>query len=907
MKIKYLLLALVCLPALSFGQQVVPFPTAPMHGTGAPSGFCSPGSLYTNDSNGTLYSCDAGAWASVVAGSTLTFPITVVNGVSGGIPYFNSTVQMSASAILAANALMVGGGAGSAPLTGNADFTYTTHTLASGATGIVDFSAVTSTAGFKVPIASGNTASANGVIDFDSSNGNYHGYVNGADSIFANFATAPSNGRVISATLNGGNVLLSDAGFLASTVVRSASPGVGIAHFAGSTQIVTSSAVNLANADVTGVLPLANITRLFQTNPQTATYQTVSSDFVGCKTIPVASGTFTITLVASGSQPATGQCIYVINYGSGVVTIAPSGQNINGLNSNLTLTAGSAAQPTGIFIVSDGTNYEAQLYGAGSGGGGAYPQAVSGAVASGGIPYFSTATQQSSSGVLTAGYFVLGGGAGGAPTTPFGVVPSASGGTGIASPNQNSIMFGGGSSAVGLITPPSTQGNYNCGYNVSSFGSVPPTCLLVGLTNRAIIGAASTDTVTYSDNSGIVEHDQNATTAVNETLPTPSVLQNTGFIYSYANHTSSLIDTITPNGSYTINGSPSLSINPGVFCRVTIDTNSASNWLADCSGLSGSNFPYTVLTDAATISWPVGGSSSNAKITLGGNRTLSISGAPNGWHGNLFINQGTGNHTLAIPAGSYVQNAGGGVLTLSTAANAQDLVRVTYDGANFWWDSPLLNYTAVNQAFGVNNAVSQESSAATATTVTISISSGHTAVINCGQGANSTSTATITDSGGNTYMQSASGYSVSTGARASGMWYSYLASSVTSVTCTWTGSLSALVRATVFDVIGTATSSIEDSSVNSSNASSGTTYTSGSLTTSNANDILLFGTNFSGGTVTAGSGYTIPSGGQIAGGNAHSAMQYQIVSSTQSAVTTSMTDISSTPFTGVFLALKKHP
>ena len=156
-------------------------------------------------------------------------------------------------------------------------------------------------------------------------------------------------------------------------------------------------------------------------------------------------------------------------------------------------------------------------------------------------------------------------------------------------------------------------------------------------------------------------------------------------------------------------------------------------------------------------------------------------------------------------------------------------------------------------------------------------------------------------------MQSASGYSVSTGARASGMWYSYLASSVTSVTCTWTGSLSALVRATVFDVIGTATSSIEDSSVNSSNASSGTTYTSGSLTTSNANDILLFGTNFSGGTVTAGSGYTIPSGGQIAGGNAHSAMQYQIVSSTQSAVTTSMTDISSTPFTGVFLALKKHP
>jgi hypothetical protein len=33
---------------------------------------------------------------------------------------------------------------------------------------------------------------------------------------------------------------------------------VGIAHFAGSTQTVTSSAVNLASTDVTGILPIAN-------------------------------------------------------------------------------------------------------------------------------------------------------------------------------------------------------------------------------------------------------------------------------------------------------------------------------------------------------------------------------------------------------------------------------------------------------------------------------------------------------------------------------------------------------------------------------------------------------------------------------------------------------------------------
>ena len=42
------------------------------------------------------------------------------------------------------------------------------------------------------------------------------------------------------------------------TCVTASSPGAGIAHFAGSTQAVTSSAVNLASSDVTGITPVAN-------------------------------------------------------------------------------------------------------------------------------------------------------------------------------------------------------------------------------------------------------------------------------------------------------------------------------------------------------------------------------------------------------------------------------------------------------------------------------------------------------------------------------------------------------------------------------------------------------------------------------------------------------------------------
>ncbi len=126
----------------------------------------------------------------------------------------------------------------------------------------------------------------------------------------------------------------------------------------------TPSAIVLTNG--TG-LPASAITGQFATNAQTSTYQVLAADFASCKTIIVASGTFTITLVASGSQPADGSCITILNYGTGVVTLARSGQNINGAAANLTGTAGSATAPTGWRVYSNGTNYFAEVIGGGAG------------------------------------------------------------------------------------------------------------------------------------------------------------------------------------------------------------------------------------------------------------------------------------------------------------------------------------------------------------------------------------------------------------------------------------------------------------------------------------------------------------------------------------------------------------
>lgn len=55
--------------------------------------------------------------------STPAYPVTVTGGVSGGIPYFNSTTQESSSALLAANGVVVGGGGGAAPAT-NANLVF---------------------------------------------------------------------------------------------------------------------------------------------------------------------------------------------------------------------------------------------------------------------------------------------------------------------------------------------------------------------------------------------------------------------------------------------------------------------------------------------------------------------------------------------------------------------------------------------------------------------------------------------------------------------------------------------------------------------------------------------------------------------------------------------------------------
>jgi hypothetical protein len=98
-------------------------------------------------------------------------------------------------------------------------------------------------------------------------------------------------------------------------------------------------------------------------------------------------------------------------------------------------------------------------------------------------------------------------------------------------------------------------------------------------------------------------------------------------------------------------------------------------------------YGYVSLTDAATITWSVNAAINNATVTLGGNRTISFSGIQNGMSGTLIVVQdAVGSRTLTLPANSKVVNTGAGAITLSTAANAIDIVTFTYDGTYIYWN-----------------------------------------------------------------------------------------------------------------------------------------------------------------------------------------------------------------------------
>lgn len=90
---------------------------------------------------------------------------------------------------------------------------------------------------------------------------------------------------------------------------------------------------------------------------------------------------------------------------------------------------------------------------------------------------------------------------------------------------------------------------------------------------------------------------------------------------------------------------------------------------------------YVTLTDAATVSWDMNVARNKAKVTLGGNRTLSITNALAGDSGILRVTQdGTGGRSLSF-SGTFKTNGG----FISTTIGATSLIEWDYDGTTFFF------------------------------------------------------------------------------------------------------------------------------------------------------------------------------------------------------------------------------
>jgi hypothetical protein len=99
--------------------------------------------------------------------------------------------------------------------------------------------------------------------------------------------------------------------------------------------------------------------------------------------------------------------------------------------------------------------------------------------------------------------------------------------------------------------------------------------------------------------------------------------------------------------------------------------------------LDNLNRTFHTLTDAATISWDYS-DGYNAKVTLGGNRSLSIGTVSNGDYGTLVVTQdGTGTRVINFGANDKFASA---THSFSTGSGDVDIFTWVYDGTDFIWN-----------------------------------------------------------------------------------------------------------------------------------------------------------------------------------------------------------------------------
>lgn len=193
----------------------------------------------------------------------------------------------------------------------------------------------------------------------------------------------------------------------------------------------------------------------------------------------------------------------------------------------------------------------------------------------------------------------------------------------------------------------------------------------------------------------------------------------------------------------------------------------------------------------------------------------------------------------------------------------------------------------------------------TSIAATISSTSGNLLVAYVREGTNATDNFNVTDNLGQTWTRIGS-YNTFNSTNRSAIFYVANSKAVSSVTANFTTS-GGVTRPgiIVYEIAGAAATSPIDATVANSNTSNTTSLTSLPITTTNANDMLLFAVDVSANqsSFTSGSSFHVP----LNATDARQVVAYDIVSNAINNTTTSMSWPSSAQSSGIFTSIKAAP
>lgn len=354
--------------------------------------------------NGYLSSSDWSSFNGKISSVTLTVPAASLFGVtgsgtaalgitttgtSGGIPYFSSTTALSSSALLTANALVLGGGAATAPVA-LGSLGSTTTVLHGNAAGAPTFGAVSLTADVSgiLPIANGGTNSG--------ATATAGGVSYGTGSALA-FTAAGSSGQYLKSNASSAPAF---ASFTAPTVQKFTSGTGTYTSPAGVLYVRLIMVGGGGGGAGSGTSPAAAV------NGVDTTFGSIATAGGGVKGIVNSSGG------AGGAATLTGPTGIDVNGGAGMgygnSTTAVSISTANGGSSALGGAGSGGIDSTAGSAGAAGTG------GGGGGGGGKVTTTVNSAGGGSGA-YINTLVTSGFSGGIT--YAVGAGGAGGGAGT----------------------------------------------------------------------------------------------------------------------------------------------------------------------------------------------------------------------------------------------------------------------------------------------------------------------------------------------------------------------------------------------------------------------------------------------------------------------------------------------------------